>query len=79
MKNILLSGVIALFTLSHGVFAQDCKPPSIVFNANADNIFSPEQEMFLGDAMMEQYEKDNRVISDDEVNAYLQAIGDRIA
>ncbi|HKP68893.1 MAG TPA: M48 family metalloprotease [Pyrinomonadaceae bacterium] len=79
MKKVLLASAAAFLTLSLGVHAQDCKPPAIVFNANADNLFSPEQEMFLGDAMMEQYEKDNRVISDEQVNAYLQAIGDRIA
>ena len=79
MKYVYLTALAVILTFSVSAFAQDCSPPPIVFNAKAENIFSPEQEMFLGDAMMDQYEKDNRVISDEQVNAYLQAIGDRIA
>ncbi|HKZ81823.1 MAG TPA: hypothetical protein VJ124_26385 [Pyrinomonadaceae bacterium] len=29
--------------------AQDCAPPTIVANANRANLFSPEQEMILGE------------------------------
>src|SRR5215207_6931194 len=77
MKYIPLTVVFALLLIASAA-AQDCKPPAIVFNAKTENIFSPEQEMFLGDAMMERLEKDFRVLPDEQVNAYLQAIGDRI-
>jgi metalloendopeptidase OMA1, mitochondrial len=60
-------------------FSQDCSPPPIVFNNKSENIFTPEQEMNLGDAMMEHLEKNYRVIDDASVNAYLQSIGDRIS
>ena len=79
MKYRLLA--VVLVTISSAVIltAQDCKPPAIVFNAKTENIFTPEQEMYLGDAMMERLEKDYRVFNDAEINAYVQAIGDRIA
>ena len=79
MKYVLLTVALAILTFPPTALAQDCKPPAIVFNAKTENIFSPEQEMYLGDAIMEQYERENRVIRDEKVNAYLQSIGDRIS
>jgi WD40 repeat protein len=57
----------------------ECQPPSIVFNNNAQNIFTEQQEMALGDVMLEKLQRQYRVIDDETVNAYLQNIGDRIS
>jgi WD40 repeat protein len=59
--------------------AQECQPPKIVFNDNAGNIFSEEQEMYLGEAIAQQVQKNFRVIGDQEVNEYVRRIGNRIA
>ena len=78
MKYLVVIASVAFLAVLSPVRAQDCKPPAIVFNAKTENIFSPEQEMHLGDAMMERLEKDYRVFSDEQINSYLQSIGDRI-
>lgn len=71
---------IFLFLFVQNLSAQtECQPPQIVFNKNTENIFSEQQEMDLGDAMVERLQKDYRVIDDESVNAYLQKIGDRIS
>src|SRR5688500_5159186 len=69
---------LCLFTLP-GVFGQPCEPPPIVVNSRSENIFRPEQEMDLGDAIFERAQREYRVVDDEEVNAYLQQIGDRLA
>ena len=58
---------------------QACSPPPITVNARSQNIFTPEQEMDLGDAIYERVQKDYRVLEGAEVNSYLQKIGDRLA
>ncbi len=78
MKYCLLTALVVFLLSAPFASAQDCNAPAIVFNAKTENIFSPEQEMFLGDAMMGRVERDYRVLDDEEVNAYLQTIGDRI-
>jgi len=60
-------------------WSQTCAPPSIVANSNAVNIFSPDQEMHLGEAIFERAHRDFQVLDDAEVNSYLQAIGDRLS
>lgn len=75
---LLVLQSIALLFLSATVFSQDCKPPEIVFNKNADNIFSEEQETILGDVMAEQVQKDYRIIGDAEVNSLVREIGEKI-
>lgn len=77
--RILLAALSTFLIFSSNGVSQNCAPPPIVFNAKTENIFTPEQEMFLGDAMMERLEKDYRAIDDLAMNAYVQAIGDRIA
>lgn len=70
--------VFSLTCLFSVVSAQTCAPPEIILNAKAENIFRPEQEMDLGDAMYERAQRDYRVIDDAGVNSYLQVIGDRL-
>lgn len=69
----------SLFLFAQAVYSQtQCQPPPIVANANAFNIFNEQQETFLGDVMAERFRKNYRVIDDEQVNAYLQSLGDRL-
>jgi WD40 repeat protein len=83
MNPKYLQAVFLLLTFSFlfapKAFAQtECQPPPITANSNAFNIFSEQQEMYLGDAMAERFRKYYRVIDDEQVNAYLQKIGERL-
>lgn len=73
---ILQTALIALLAVS--AFPQDCSPPQIVFNKNADNIFSEEQEMFLGQVIAEQVQKNYRIIDDEAVNRLVREIGAKL-
>lgn len=78
-KRSLLTLIFILnLFLSSSVWANECEPPKIVFNNNSGNIFSEEQEMFLGEAIAQQVERDFRIIDDEVVNGYLRKIGDRL-
>lgn len=58
--------------------AQDqCPLPPSPFSGER-NIFSPQQEMYLGEAMAEQAERNWRVVDDEELTARLQSAGDRL-
>ena len=81
MQKVLFSVILqslTLFVFSPAVFPQDCKPPEIVFNKNADNIFTEEQEVMLGEVISEQVQKDYRIISDTEVNRIVRNIGAKL-
>ena len=54
MKYSLLTALAVLFVSVPFAVAQDCKPPTIVANARAENMFSPEQEMILGELSYQQ-------------------------
>ncbi len=56
-----------------------CGAPPVVAADSQPNIFSEQQEEWLGDAMAEMVEADFRMMSDPAANAYLQAIVDRLA
>ncbi|HEX8738139.1 MAG TPA: M48 family metalloprotease [Pyrinomonadaceae bacterium] len=83
MRKSYLFLPLLLISLMFGANAasaqSECQPPAIIFNNNAQNIFTEQQEMALGEAMVEQLQKNYRVIDDESVNAYLQSIGDRIS
>ena len=70
--------ITVLMVLAAPIFPQDCQPPEIIFNKNSDNIFTEEQEMFLGEVMAEQLQKNYRIINDAEVNRIVRAIGSKI-
>ncbi|REJ75453.1 MAG: hypothetical protein DWQ47_08235 [Acidobacteria bacterium] len=70
--------VFAVGLTSATVHSQECKPPEIVFNKDSGNIFTEEQEMYLGDAIAEQIQRDFRILEDPEVNAFLDRVGDRL-
>lgn len=60
-------------------FGQTCEPPAIQFNAKTENIFTAEQEMYLGEIMLEKVRNGYGVIDDPAATAYLQRIGDRLS
>lgn len=55
-----------------------CQPPAPLVATAGANIFTPQQEMDLGDAIAEQVQRDFRVIEDDATTAHLRRIGERI-
>lgn len=73
------AGLAILLALFPTVYSQTCNTPEIVFNKNAGNIFTEQQEMYLGDAIAEKLESDFRVIEDGRVNAVVERITARIA
>jgi WD40 repeat protein len=79
MKNLpRFSSIVLSLCFAFSTYAQQpCTPPAIP-QTKEPNIFTPQQEMDLGDAIAEQVQKDYRVIDDDEASAYLRQIGDRI-
>src|SRR5947207_3840184 len=58
--------------------SQRCAPPVVTAAARAGSIFTPRQEMDLGDMIAEQAQRDYRVIEDEEVTGYLRRIGARL-
>lgn len=56
-----------------------CLPPITLPVSTEPNIFTEEQEVYLGDAIAEHIQRNFRVIEDPEVTAYLIRIGDRLA
>ena len=58
--------------------AQNCNPPVITANSKIYNIFSPEQEMILGDLNHQRMVGDLRFIQDQKLLAYVRDIGDRL-
>src|SRR5438128_1552311 len=68
---------ILLSLTGHAQVRTPCQPPSLSVSREA-NIFTDAQEVDLGDAVAEKIQHEFRVIDDDDVTAYLNAIGQRI-
>ncbi|MGH9531652.1 MAG: M48 family metalloprotease [Terriglobales bacterium] len=58
--------------------AGQCPPMPPAGPPRGANIFSEEQEMYLGDAVAEQLQRDFRVVEDPQLTAYLNRIGERL-
>lgn len=58
---------------------QKCRPPLAPAAAREPNIFTPQQEMDLGDAVAEHVQRNFRIIDDDEIIAHLRRVGERVA
>ena len=58
--------------------AQDCKPPEITANSQNYNIFSPEQEMILGELNSQRMANETRYLQDEKLTAYVKDIGERL-
>lgn len=79
LRKIKLPLLIGLCIITAGVVAaQDCNPPAITANSQIYNIFSPEQEMILGDLNRQQMAGDLRFIQDEKLLAYVRQIGERL-
>ena len=73
--------LLLLFCLGAGCVAasaQDCQPPAITANSKNYNIFSPEQEMILGELTYQQMSGETRYIQDEKLLAHVRQIGDRL-
>jgi Peptidase family M48 len=57
---------------------QPCRPSALVAPTPENNMFTDEQEADLGDAVAEQVERDERIIEDETVTAYLNQLGQRL-
>lgn len=56
-----------------------CVPPAVAAARSSEpNIFTEEQETFLGEAMAERIQKDYRLVEDEEVTGFLARIGQRL-
>jgi predicted Zn-dependent protease len=58
--------------------AQDCKPPAITANSQNYNIFSPEQEMILGELNYQRIASETRYIQDQKLLTYVRGIGEKL-
>src|SRR6266850_171979 len=55
-----------------------CQPPALPSSGSQANIFTPEQENHLGDAVSEHLQRNFRVIYDEALNARLQEVGEKL-
>lgn len=78
-KPFLLTLLLILFAVvSLPVLGQDCRPPAITANSKVYNIFTPDQEMILGELTHQRMSRDLRLIRDPQLNAYLNGIGEKL-
>ena len=81
MRNLpSIFALLLVLTVVHPSLAQQqqCRPPLPAATATEQNIFTDEQEIYLGDAVAEHIQRDYKVIEDREVTAYLTNIGARL-
>jgi WD40 repeat protein len=57
---------------------QPCQQPAVSAASRAQSIFSPRQEMDLGDVIAEHAQRDYRIIEDPETTGFLRRIGERL-
>ena len=77
-KLFLLTCLLLTITFPSFAQQQPCKPPVPLPNPTEPNIFTDEQEVFLGDAVAEHIQRNYKVIEDAELTAYLKGIGERL-
>ncbi len=68
-KLAFLATLLLILIVFHPAFAQQqpCTPPVALPTATEPNIFSEEQEVYLGDAVAEHIQRNYKVIEDPEV------------
>lgn len=57
---------------------KNCLPPPVALSSSEPNIFTEEQEVYLGEAVAERIQKDYAIIEDKAVVGYLTAMGERL-
>lgn len=70
--------VLVLLCAAPVTAQQKCPAPPALTESSSPNIFTPQQEVDLGDIEAERVELYARVIHDDQLSAYLNRIVDRI-
>lgn len=70
--------VILCCAVSLNAQQKNCFPAPVAAASAEPNIFSEEQEIFLGEAVAERMQRDYAVIEDKALIAYLNAIGERL-
>ncbi len=75
---LCLLSLLAAYDLPLRAQQGDCLPSVALPPSTEANIFSPEQEGFLGEAVAERIQKDYRVIEDPALINFLNAIGERL-
>lgn len=76
LKTLLAT--LLLFSFLTFAHAQNCMPPAIVANNNSNNLFSPEQEMILGELVFQSMSSEVRLVRDEKLLSYLNNIGDKL-
>jgi WD40 repeat protein len=66
--------LVLAFCLAAAANAQKCPPPPVLLASQNVNIFTPQQEVDLGDIEAEQVERRVHVIHDDQLSAHLNQI-----
>lgn len=69
---------VTLQIVTTNVRAQECAPPAITANSKSNNIFTPDQEMVLGDLIHQSMSGDLRFIRDQELENYLNELGQKL-
>jgi predicted Zn-dependent protease len=70
--------ITTLISCAPCLYAQECTPPPITANSKIYNIFTPDQEMILGDLTYQKMSGDLRFLRDQEIKAYLNALDRRL-
>lgn len=79
MRAMAAALVFAMCFLTGPSFAQQsCPPPQALTATSSKNIFTPQQEIDLGDILAEMSERDLRVIHDDELAAHANDVARNI-
>lgn len=75
---LILLPVIGLFAWTTVGHSQECSPPTITANAKTRSIFSPEQEMILGELTHQQLAREMRFVRDPQLVAFVDRIGEKL-
>ena len=70
--------LLSLFSAQAAARQQPCQQPAVSAASRAQSVFSPRQEMELGDVIAEHVQQDYRVLEDAEVTGFLRRIGERL-
>ncbi|HEX8292560.1 MAG TPA: M48 family metalloprotease [Pyrinomonadaceae bacterium] len=58
---------------------QPCQQPAVSAASRAQSVFTPRQEMELGDVIAEHVQRDYRIIEEPETTGFLRRVGERLA
>jgi hypothetical protein len=78
LKKLLSLLFLCVSAIFLPVYAQDCKPPAIVANKGVGNIFSPEQEVILGELTLQRLSTEFRQINDPGLQKFVDDMGRKI-